>query len=204
MTFMDDIKDKSQKYGANAGGGGSYFQFKKGLNKIRILAQPEVIAFHFFGQGNKPAVCVGVDENCPYHTENDSKPVIKLATYILDRDDEDKIKIAELPLSLSYALSDLQNDVDFQFDEFPMPYDVKITHDPDNDDPKAKYRLQPAPNREELSTEVQEGLDLKMKEMTPADYVEIRKSKQVDNTNKEEKSGDEEQTSDGNPDNVPF
>lgn len=201
MSFMEDIKNQSQKYGANAGGGGGYFQFKKGTNRIRILAQPEVIAFHFFGQGNKPAICIGTDEGCPYHTEDYQKPTIKLATYILDRDDNDQIKLAELPLSLSYALNDLQQDSDFQFDDFPIPYDVKVTHDPDNDDPKAKYRLTPAPTREELPTEVQEGLDMKMKEMTPADYVEIRKNKQKGNTGEEQV---EAKTSDENPNNIPF
>lgn len=212
MTFMDDIKNKSEKYGAKTGSdGSSFYQFKEGLNRIKILAQPEVIAFHFFGQGQKPAVCIGVDEGCPYHTEEYQKPTLKLATYILDRDDGDKIKIAELPLSISYSLNDLQQDVDFQFDDFPMPYDVKVTHDPDNSDPKAKYRMQPAPDKEELSEDVQLELDKKMKEMTPADYVEARKRKQVENTSKssEETSNTEEaesseEQSEIDPNNISF
>lgn len=177
MNFMDDIKQETQKYGGGAGSS-DMFEFKKGVNRMRILAQPKVLATHFFGKGVPSAVCIGIDEGCQFHGENHQRPSIKLVTYIIDRDDEDKIKLAELPLSISYSINDLQNDDDFRFDGFPMPFDVKITHDPDNQDPKAKYRLIGSPNSTELTEEQEKELADRLEKMSPEQYVEKRKEKQ--------------------------
>jgi hypothetical protein len=202
--FMDSIKDEQKKYGA-VGGGGDYFHFDNaGMYKMRILVQPKVIATHFFGKGNPAAVCIGVEEGCQFHKEDEKKPSIKLATYIIDREDK-KIKLAELPLSISYALQDLQNDIDFAFDEFPMPYDVKITYDPENNDPKAKYRLTPSPKQEAIKDDEREALDKAMEKQTPEQYVENKKKRQ-----KEKDSGEvsprksEYPADDINPDDIPF
>lgn len=173
---MDSIKQESAQYGGSTGNS-DFYQFEEGVNKMRILVQPSVIAFHFHGEGQKPDVCVGIEEGCPYHKESDKKPSLKLATYVLDRRDN-KVKFAELPLSISYSLNDLQEDSDFAFDGFPMPYDVKITHDPKNQDPKAKYRLVASPKREDITEEEVASLGEAMKKMTPEQYVEIRKDKQ--------------------------
>lgn len=177
-NFMDDIKSEQKKYG---GGGGSYFKFEKaGVYKIRILNKPKVLATHFFGQGVPAITCVGIDEGCKYHKGDEKKPSIKLVTYIIDRSDG-AVKMAELPLSLSYSLNDLQEDEDFSFEEFPMPYDVKVTHDPDNDDPKAKYRLVGSPKKTPLTEEEEKSLAEKMKKQTPEQYVEAKKKRQKTN-----------------------
>jgi len=179
LNFMDEIKNEQKKYGT---GGGDYFKFEsKGVYKIRILNQPKVLATHFFGKGNPAVVCKGIDEGCPYHgQEKDGTPIkrpsIKLVTYVIDRSD-DKIKIAELPLSVSYSLNDLQQDEDFAFDSFPMPYDVKITYDPDNNDPKAIYRLVGSPKQEPLTKDEEAILKELMAKQTPEQYVEFRKGK---------------------------
>ena len=137
---------------------------------------PKVIAYHFPAEG-RPDVCVGIDEGCSHHKEDDKRPTIRLCTYIIDRKD-DKIKFAELPLSINYSLNDLQEDSDFAFSDFPMPYDVKITHDPKNADPKAKYRLVASPTREDISADEELSLGEAMKKMTPEQYVQTRKDKQ--------------------------
>lgn len=173
---MDDVRNESKKYG---GGNGGNFEFEnKGVYSMRLLVQPKVVATHFFGPGQPSHVCVGIDEGCTYHKDTDKKPSIKLATYILDRNDESKIKMAELPLSISYAINDLQEDTDFAFSEFPMPYDVKITYDPDNSDPKAKYRLAPSPKFEAITAEQQKELDERMSKQTPEQYVEKKKARE--------------------------
>lgn len=177
-NFMEEIKKESEKYGASTGGSSDFFKFKEGVNKMRILVQPQVLATHFFGKGVPAVVCIGVDEGCEYHKEDSDRPGIKLVTYVIDREDEGKMKLAELPLSISYSMNDLQQDEDYEFETFPMPYDVKITHDPDNPDPKAKYRLQPSPKRTEVTKEEQDFLEEKMSKMTPEEYVEKRKEKQ--------------------------
>lgn len=176
MGFKDDIAAESKQYGGG-GGNNDFFQFEKGANRMRILVQPKVIAFHFFGKGEKPDICVGIDERCPHHKEDSKKPSIKLATYILDRKDG-KVKLAELPLSISYSLSDLQEDEDQAFEDFPMPYDIKIISDPDNNDPKAKYRLIGGTQRVPLTELEKTDLDNAMAKMTPEQYVQIRKDKQ--------------------------
>lgn len=206
MGFMDDVRNESKKYGA---GNSSNFEFDaKGVYKMRILVQPKVVATHFFGPGQPSHVCVGIDEGCPYHKESDKKPSIKLATYILDRQDENKVKMAELPLSTSYAINDLQDDEDFAFSEFPMPYDVKITYDPDNSDPKAKYRLVASPKSEPITEGEQAALDEKMAKQTPEQYVEKKKARE-----KEKASGGSSvgaakgidyPKDDINPDDIPF
>jgi len=178
MGFMDEVKEESKKYGA--GQSSDYFNFsEKGIYRLRILHQPKTIATHFFGKGNPSVVCVGIDEGCQYHGQDEKKPSIKLATYVIDRSDG-KVKLAELPLSVGYYLQGLQEDSDFAFTEFPMPYDVKITYDPDNSDPKSIYRLVPSPKQEPLTPE--EGLELaeKLKNLTPEQHVALKKQKQKD------------------------
>lgn len=202
MGFMDDIKNESKAYGG--GSDANYFQFEnKGVYKMRILVQPKVIATHFFGKGNPSVVCVGIDEGCVHHKEGDKKPSIKLATYIIDRSDG-KIKMAELPLSVSYAINDLQQDEDFAFSDFPMPYDVKITYDPDNDDPKAKYRMQPGTKREQPTDEEIASLDEKMKKQTPEQYVEKKKARQKEKGGAPAAGGIDYPKDDINPDDIPF
>lgn len=200
MSFMDEINKESKRYGG--GGSSDYFKFEsKGVYKIRILNQPKVIATHFFGKGNPSVACVGIDEGCPHHGEGADRPSIKLATYVIDRNDE-KVKMAELPLSISYGLNDLQQDSDFAFDEFPIPYDVKITYDPDNSDPKAKYRLTPSPQKTELTPEESAQFAEAMKKQTPEQYAEAKKGKKQ--TNEDTRQAPEYPESEINPEDIPF
>lgn len=201
---MNDIQEESKKYGG--GGSSDYFKFEnKGIYKMRVLHQPKVIATHFFGKGNPAVVCVGVDEGCTHHGEGADRPSIKLATYIIDRNDN-KVKMAELPLSISYSLNDLQEDEDFAFSDFPMEYDIKITYDPDNKDPKAKYRLAPSPNKAELTEEEQIALAEALKKQTPEQYVERKKAKQVGGVSQrnDAPAGVDYPHDDINPDDIPF
>ncbi len=210
MSFYDDIQSESKKYGG--GGRGDFFQFEEGDNRMRILAQPKVIAFHFFAEGVRPDVCVGIDEGCQHHvpdekTKEVKKPSIKLATYILDRKD-DKVKLAELPLSISYALNDLQKDSEYAFEGFPMPYDIKIISDPKNKDPKAKYRLVAGRTLTELTEAQSASFAAEMEKMTPEQYVERRKEKQKASaefeTKPEEVKPLEYPTEEIDPESIPF
>lgn len=210
MSFMDDIRSETKKYGG--GMGGDYFEFKEGVNQMRLLVQPKVIAYHFPPAG-RPDVCVGIDDGCPHHKpDKEGKikpPTIRLVTYIFDRDDGNKLKLAELPLSISYSINDLQKDKDYAFSEFPMEFDVKITHDPKNSDPKAKYRLVASPKFVPLTTEEERRLMEKMGKQTPEQFVERKKAKQVEQRNSdasfEQKGGDIEYPKDDiNPDDIPF
>ena len=190
MGLMDKINQQAEEYGTSAGGKPDMFDFDRpGLYRLRLLTEPEVLATHFFGKGSPSHVCYGKDKGCKFHDAgapkdekgNPKRPSIKLVCYVIDREHPDKgVQLAELPLSLSYALNDLEADPDFEFSEYPMPYDVKINHDPDNKDPKAKYRLTPSPKREVLTDEESAALADRLGKMTPAGYVEKRKRKQME------------------------
>jgi len=177
MINLNDLEKDIQQYGG--GNNSNKFEFdktQKKTYKIRILNFPSVLATHFFGQGVPSVVCVGIESGCEHHEEDDKKPSIKLVTYIIDREDG-KLKIAELPLSTRYDLKLLQEDEDFAFHDFPLPYDVKITSDPKNSDPKGKYKLLGSPKREPLTSEEQESFNVLMNRMTPEQYIEKRKAK---------------------------
>lgn len=174
---LDELDAQAKVYGG--GQRSDRFEFdktKKQVYKMRLLNFPEVLATHFFGKGNPSAVCVGMENGCIYHGGEYKSPSLKLVMYIIDRTDG-VVKLAELPLSVRYALKDLQEDEDFAFADFPMPYDVKITSDPANDDPKAKYRLVGSPNKVALTPEEEKAFEEAMAKMTPAQYVEKRKAK---------------------------
>lgn len=194
MSFKDDLKKEMKQYGGSTGS--DYFEFDgPGIYKMRLLVQPKIIAYHFPEQG-RPDVCIGIEEGCTHHKEGAKRPTIRLVTYVIDRNDG-KVKRAELPLSVSYAINDLQEDSDFSFDGFPMPYDVKITYDPKNPDPKAKYRLVASPKQEPLTDEEEVALNEAMKKQTPEQFVDMRKKFQAGGAMKKVTSEQEED--DGDP-----
>lgn len=205
MSIKDDIQKNAEQYGVSAGGSSDYFQFEKGENKIRILTHPgeATLGIHFFGKGEKAVVCIGKDEGCPYHKEGDNNPSVKLVSYVIDRKDEN-IKLAELPLSVGYALNDLQEDSDYQFSDFPMPFDVKIIHDPDNQDPKAKYRLLASPKREEITEDERRAFDEAMANITPTTYIQKRKDKAKGESSQEVEYPEPGKEDTPSPEDIPF
>lgn len=188
MKSLNDLDTEARSYGGGQSQS-NMFEFKKGANKIRILYFPVILATHFFGKGNPSTICVGIDEGCKFHGEgapkdektgNPKSPSLKLITYVIDREDS-RVKLAELPLSIRYSLQDLQNTEGFDFADFPMPYDVQVMSDPDNKDPKAKYRTTGIPKMVPLTPEEQSELDEVLKKITPEEYVEKRKAKVTGN-----------------------
>ena len=211
MSLQDDIKSKAEGYGVSQGNS-DFFKFEKGETKIRVLNRPvDVLATHFFGKGQRAYVCIGIEEGCPYHGEegpkddkgNPKKPGLKVVSYIIDRTDG-AVKLAELPLSIAYAIEDYMNSEDYEFDEFPMPYDITVTSDPDNPDPKAKYRVLPSPKQVELTDEEKQAFEEAMGRMTPADYVEKRKAKARPEKQYPEETIDPETIDPIDPSNIPF
>lgn len=172
---LSDLDKEVKQYGGSTGS--DMFEFKRGKNEVRILNFPTILATHFIGgKGGTAAICYGIDEGCPYHKGGEDKPGLKMIAYVLDRADG-LIKLAELPLSIRYSLTDLQNTKGFEFADFPMPYDVQIVWDPDNSDPKAKYRATGIPVFNPLTPEELDGFNQLMGRMTPEQYVEKRKAK---------------------------
>jgi hypothetical protein len=206
-NFIDKINEEAKQYGG--GGSSMLFSFKElgeGTYKVRVLCQPAILATHFFGPGQPSVVCVGIDKGCSFHKQDDKKASIKLITYVIDRTN-DEIKLAELPLSLSYGIQDLQNDPDYSFEEFPMPYDIKVIHDPKNQDPKAKYRMGAPGPKEDITEEEKAKLKELTEQMSPEDYVEKRKTKQIDkspNSTTDIRDTSQYPNENINPDDIPF
>ena len=183
------IKQANDEYGL--GGSSDFFHFSKsGVYKLRVLSEPVAMATHFFGKGKRPAICYGEGKGCPFHginpnapADKDDKyfenPTVKFQTYLLDRSDN-KEKLGEIPYSVLSVLADLQKDEDWTFESYPMPYDITVTYDKENKDPKQIYKTIGSPKREAVSTEVENDLLENLKRMPVASYVQTRKEKQME------------------------
>lgn len=138
-----DFKEalNTKKYG----GSGKFFKFEEGENKIRILALAQKpVARHFVD--NKPVVCIGIDEGCPYHDENDKKPSIRYPAYIVSRKDNAFYQ-ADLAYSIVKFLRELNKNDEWDFKGFPMEFDITVNYDPDAA-PNDVYKCVPSPRRE--------------------------------------------------------
>lgn len=172
MSLRDDMQKDQEQYGA--GKKGDFFKFEKsGLFKLRVLAKPIALATHFFGKGVPASVCYGQDKGCPFH--GGDGPSVKFQTYVLDRADG-KVKLGELPWSVVDAIASLEEDPDYNFTEYPMPFDIKITVDKENKDPKQIYRVLPSPSRSELTADEKKELETKSAKMSIEQYVDKRKN----------------------------
>ena len=187
---METIKEKMQKDSQEYGSSQSaqLFQFKeagKGDYKFRVLTDPVCLATHFFGKGQPSHICYGAKNGCPYHKPDEKSASRKYIMYIVDRKDGE-VKLAEFPLSIIMSIADFQDDEDYSFDSYPMPYDVKVKYNPDEEDPKSIYKTLGAPQKEPVTTQEQEKLTDKMGKLTPEQYVEKRKTVEL---NKSKEAG---------------
>lgn len=174
MSTKDLIDKASKEYGT---GGSDIFQFKKsGKYTIRLLTDPAPIATHFLGKGQGAYVCFGKDKGCPFHKDTDKAPSLKFMVYLVDRADG-KVKLGELPYSVIAKVADFEEDEDYAFEAYPMPYDIKVTFDKENSDPKQIYKVLASPKKTELKEEETAALAEGMEKVTPVDYVEKRKAK---------------------------
>lgn len=187
MSSQKDLLNQAKDDYGVGGGSDDFFQFDKtGEYRIRQLTAGFPLATHFFGKGIKAKVCYGVEKGCPFHgkgaprddKDGEKKPSVKFVCYVLDRRDG-KIKLAELPYSVIKVVTDLQEDSDYSFEDFPAPYDLKVTFDKEAS-PADMYKTLPSPKIEPLTAEQADVLEEKLKKITPNAYVEKRKEKQRD------------------------
>lgn len=187
MTTTEDVlKQANEEYG---GGSSGFFKFEKsGVYKLRLLTKPVAMATHFFGKGQGSHICYGEDKGCPFHGENapkddkggEKKPSVKFVMYVADYSDGGKVKLGEIPYSVLGAVADLEKDEDFKFDGYPMPYDIKVTFDKENKDPKQMYKTLGAPTRSEISDEMRNILLDKVTSNSPEQFVQKRKDSELE------------------------
>lgn len=172
------MEQASKEYGVG-GSDTNFLRFEKsGDYRMRILTAGHPLGTYFFGKGIKPRVAYSdmADKPKDPETGEPMKPNVKFVCYVIDRDDG-KLKVAELPWTVVKAVSSFQEDEEFAFDDFPMPFDIRVTFDKDAA-PADKYKVMPARNNTDLTEEEQKAFEEKMSQMTPEQYVEKRKDKQ--------------------------
>lgn len=114
MSLQENLHkqlEANKEHNANQGSGGDWFKFQEGDNTFRVLSEPVMIFEKF-----KVGICY---TDCGYQGS------AKLLTRIVDRADG-KIKLAKIPYSKGEELLGLENDADYGFTGFPMPYDITI------------------------------------------------------------------------------
>lgn len=188
MNISEQLANSSKEYGI--GSKSAYFKFEKGDNRIRILTAGEVIATHFFGKGVKAHTCYGIENGCPFHGDKapkdnkgqEKKPSIKYTCYVAS---EDSVVLADLPYSVIKQVGEYQTNVDYAFDDFPMPYDITVRYNPDSDSPNDMYKVIASPRREVITAEISEKLSEAMRKQTPVDSVAKKKQWQMDDHEKQ-------------------
>jgi hypothetical protein len=148
FNVQETIKRAEAEYGL---GKGEYFKVQEGANKIRLLSP-----------------CVG------YQGSYQGKPNFKFVCWIIDRKDENKIKLYFMPQTVLDLIGGLQMSDDFGFNEVPMPYDITIMAKGAGTK-EVQYSVVPSPQRIPLTAAEQAAIDEKP---TIDEVIEKLKEKQ--------------------------
>ncbi len=115
-------------------GGGGFFKFKEGDNRLRLMS-----------------ICL------PHTSTFDGKKNFKWLCYILDRADGE-VKAFFMPHKVYKAIEALQLNPDYQFNEVPMPYDITI-HAKKAGTKDVEYTMIPARKEVALTQDEMEKLE---------------------------------------------
>lgn len=140
MSLSDKIKQDEKSELAQKSEG--WFKFKEGKNSIRILSEPMVI-YEDYVKG----ICF---------TDCGFKGNIKYMAYVIDNVDLG-IKKMKIPYGIFQYIADLEDDEDWQFQGFPMPYDLNINAT-NAGVKEVNYDVKPRPVRTEIPDEIKIAL----------------------------------------------
>lgn len=134
MPKADFAATRKQAEDAGMLGGGDYYKYKEGDNRIRLMS------------------------NClPHNGEYQGRPNFKWLCYVLDRRDG-KVKLHFMPHKIYKAIEALQSNPDYEFGEVPMPYDLTI-HAKAAGTKEVEYSLIPARKETPLTDDEESDLD---------------------------------------------
>lgn len=157
MSITDKLEQAKQSEHAQKSS--EWFKFKEGENRIRILTEP-VIFFEDFKLG----IC---------YTDCGFQGTMKGLAWIHDKAD-DKVKLMKLNFKLLNTLGEWENDEDYAFNGYPMPYDVSIKAK-NAGTKEVEYTYLPKPK-----TAISEEVTAKTKEeKTPEEIVEKMKENNI-------------------------
>jgi hypothetical protein len=180
MNLNKKLEKDADTY--NIGSGSGYYNIEEGNENIaRVLTEGQVFAKHYLGKGVISPICYGQDKGCPIMDEDSgthsTKLSIKYALYVIDKKDNE-VKLATFPYSVMKGIAGLQENPDYKFDLFPMPYDIRITYKRE-ESPANMYKVDAIPKLMPVNEENRKKLDEKLAEITPEDFVQKMKDKQI-------------------------
>jgi len=129
MEF-NELDKVEEEYGIGKGSG-DWFNFKDGLNKIRIVTLFEVFAQHWDNTIKKSIACVGKENGCVYCNdmsleEKKRKPRPQWIGWVIDRTDGE-LKLLKTGYSVIKQVSELANSDDYKFGKDGLPlYDITV------------------------------------------------------------------------------
>lgn len=158
---------------------GGWFKVEEGDNRMRILVEP-VHTVSRYGKG----ICY---KDCGYCSadalekdkDKDGKPARlthKYVTWIYDYKSE-SIKLYSIPFVMSKQIADYKRDETngYDFDEFPMPYDITVNAK-NAGKKEVEYTLKPSRENTDVP---EEGLDALKKESTVEQVIQSMKDKKM-------------------------
>ena len=167
MNFAEKIQaeeERAKSEGYYTPSSSDYFNLEEGDNTFRILAMPEQVFERYLPSAKKYEICY---TDCGY------QGTPKFRVWVLDRKDN-LIKIAKLPYTIGTLIAKYQTDEDYAFEDFPMPYDIKVNAK-NAGTKEVEYTVTPRPQRTDVEASIME----EFAEKTPmAEIVAKMKDKQ--------------------------
>ena len=131
-----------------------FFKFPTGDTRLRILTDFEQTYSLYEGEYPKAKYVKMLDH---YVKPKDGFSVKSSAwAWAIIRDKPDFLKIVQLPYSLVKALGDLKSDPEWEFEDFPMEYDITVGNTGEGG---ARYSLRGSPKKEPIPAEVFKELE---------------------------------------------
>ena len=193
ITKPEDMENLKEKYGIGEGSV-DWYSLEEGDNKVRVIEiRFEEYGNHYLPSKNSSFACLGKDKGCPI-CKKGQNPSVKLLTWVIDREDDDKIKVMEFPWTVAKGLTDLANDNDYGIEDGRFPYDVNIKRR--GSGKQTEYNVMPTRNEEDL-TEEQEAV---IKELKDLNEIVKNKKKRTANEFNVDYDADEEDYSNGDDD----
>lgn len=195
-NMNDELELAAKEFGGSSGG--NFYKIEEGnQNVVRVLTRGATYASQFMGQGNGFRTIYGKEKGDPLRSRDDSdaekpgrllspltkdgkesKASIRSVVYVIDRKDG-RIKQAEFPYMVAKQIGNLQQNPDYQFDDMPMPYDIRITYKKD-EAPMNMYRVEVKPASAEITEEQRKELEDRMTKYSPESVVQAKKNRQIE------------------------
>lgn len=173
----------------------AWYKAKDGENKIRILSTPEFNQSRY----NYGTVYDGAEWAKKENLGKNESLTNRWLTWIIDRADE-KMKLYNMPYSISKELVSLKTNAEYAFDDFPMPYDITIKVKGAGTK-EVEYSVLPA--RKETPVTEEENARL-AEQSLPSDIIASMKEKSRQKFGDASSAEEAPPTEDINPEEIPF